>query len=305
LYWDDTLELLGNALTIVVSLVAVFYWVRLFKGISITGKSDRGWLWVFMAVLMTLLLNVSSMFLAIGSGGIFGVERLVILDSRTLGLFAIVTRAAMAILLAIGAHILHRGIDARTGKKYVFAPVEPKIEDLSAGKSRHELMPGESYLIGGRLSDGDGTNSHRHEDGIDVFADILKHGRMGFAATRRMPEKIRQEYGLLKTPMVWLTREHSIPDSIQPTELTDLSHIIKELIRKEAGIVVLLEGVEYLILYNTFNDVLKVIQGIDDVVSMNNATFIVTLDPSAITEQQYHLLSRELTVYNPKINGTS
>jgi hypothetical protein len=73
--------------------------------------------------------------------------------------------------------------------------------------------------------------------------------------------------------------------------------MIKDFIGKGGDTVILLEGVEYLILHNGFEDVLKVIQSLDDVVVQNKSRLIVPIDPSTITEQQFHLLSRELTEF--------
>ena len=41
-----TLKPVLNALTILISFVAVVYWVKLFRRIYISGRHDEGWLWI-------------------------------------------------------------------------------------------------------------------------------------------------------------------------------------------------------------------------------------------------------------------
>jgi archaellum biogenesis ATPase FlaH len=83
--------------------------------------------------------------------------------------------------------------------------------------------------------------------------------------------------------------------------MTELSHMVKHFITKGEDTAILVDGLEYLILHNSFEDVLRMIQGLDDVVVQNKARLIVSVDPSAINEQQFHLLKRELTEFGPNI----
>ncbi len=54
----------------------------------------------------------------------------------------------------------------------------------------------------------------------------------------------------------------------------------------------------YPIPHTTFNEVLKAIHGINDIVAINKANLILTVDPAALSEQQFHLLSREFIEFS-------
>jgi len=302
--WYGYLELPVNALTIVASIAAVIYWIKLFKKISISGRQDEGWLWVFASVLMVLMLNVSTLLLIVGSGRVpLGMDTVFTVDVKTLEFVSTFSRAVMAVLLTVGSYMLYQSIKDVGEVKFVFTPIKPAAEVLSMAEAKYDLEPGKSYLVReGTPNDLKGYYMHserRTITGIELFKDLVTHGKMGLCVTRKYPPKVREENMLMKTPMIWLTQDKGLPEGIHPSDLAELSHMMKDFIMKGGDTVVLLEGSEYLILHNSFPDILKTIQGLDDVVVQNRSRLIVTVDPSAITEQQYHLLSRELIEFNP------
>jgi hypothetical protein len=298
------IQFLLNGLTILISFVAVVYWVKLFRRIYISGRHDEGWLWIFASVLMVLLLNLSTLFLVLGSSRLpLGVGRVLAVDVGALSFVNTFSRIVMAVSLAIGAHMLYESMRARGDVKFVFTPVTPVAEEASESEPKYELEPGCSYIVeegppGGDVRGYYIKSDRRTVSAMDLFVDLVTHGVLGFVATRDYPPKLREQYGLPNTPMVWLTRERGYADSIYPADLIELSHVVKAFISRSEDTVVLLQGVEYLILHNSFDDVLKMIQGLDDVVVQHKARLIVPVDPSALTEQHYHLLSRELKDFN-------
>jgi hypothetical protein len=303
--WYETIELPLNVVTILISLAAVVYWVKLFNHIKISGRQDEGWLWIFASVLMVLLLNVSTLLLVLTNGMIpFGAEKVVTVDVHTLDFITTVSRAIMAISMTVGAYMLYESVKAGGDVKFVFSPVQPQAEATSDSAPKYDIMPGISYLVKEGAPSGSMRDYYIHSDrrtitGVELFKDLVTHGTLGFCATRRYPPKIREDFGLLKTPMVWLTQEKGFADAVHPGDLPELSHMIKDFISKGGDTVVLMEGIEYLVLHNSFEDVLRLIQGLDDVVVQHKSRLIVSLDPSAVTDQQYHLIARELTEFTP------
>ena len=302
--WYDTLELPLNALTIVASVIAVFYWVKLFRRMNLSGRQDTGWLWVFASVLMTLLLNVSALILLLGNGRVpYGIEKVMVVDIATMDFLTTISRALMAITLGVGAYMLFASVKTSGEFKFVYSPVKPQAETPSDSAPKYDLKPGVSYLV----KEGQPPSmreyymrADRHiVTGMELFSDLVTHGVLGFCATRRFPPKVRGETNLMKTPMVWLTQEKGFNEAVHPGDLTELSHIMKDFMQKGGDTVVLLEGLEYLILHNNFEEMLRFVQGLDDVVVQNRARLIVTIDPSALSEQEFHMLSRELTEFSP------
>jgi hypothetical protein len=303
--WYTYFEVPINALIIAISIAAVIYWVRVFRGITISGEGDKGWLWIFAAVLTTLLLNVATLFLTVSNGRVpIGLGQFIIVDVDTLSIVTTLSRGVMAALLTHGAYMLFGSMKGMEGRKFAFTSIEPKAETPSVSKPKYELLRGIGYIVKEGAPTGDVRGYYMRADrrtvtGIELFTDVVTHGRLGICVTRKFPGKVRQDYGLMMTPMVWLTQDKGASDSMPPSDLPWLSHMIKEFIAKSGDCIVLLDGIEYLAMHNSFADVIRVIEGLNDVVSQNKTTLIVTVDPSALTEQQFHLLSRELTEFLP------
>jgi hypothetical protein len=295
----DNLELPFNVLTMLISFIAVIYWIKLFRRIHVSGNRDNGWLWIFASVLMVLLFNVLTLMVLVGSGdtplGQFGFFEV---NVKMLDLMAGFSRIIMAILLTIGAFTLYAPIKA-SGDKFVFSPVKLEAEEVSHSDAKYDIMPGKSYLVREGRRAGETFIDRRTVTAMHIFADLVTHGKLGLCVTRKFPPLLREEYNIVRTPMIWLTQESGYPNSISPTDLVDLSHMIKDFIMKAGDTIVLFEGVEYLVLHNNFNNVLMLIQGLDDVVVQNKSRLIVAVDPTTLTEQQLHLLERELEEFIP------
>jgi len=280
-------EVQMNLATVLLSLVAVVYWVRLFRHIEIRRKQDVGWAWIFVAVLTVLLLNISGLMFVFSDETVaVGATRVLKFDLKTITLINTLSRTIIAVSTTIGAYLIYTSV----GKPGKFTlSIEPVSEAHVGGKSKYDLKPGTSYFI--ETGKGDGGVA------AELFTDLVKHGVQGLCITRTYPPKMRQQYGLQRTPIVWMTKERGYDESIEPDSLISFSHTVKEFIFKSQDCVVLIDGIEYLISQNNFDDVLKIIQSIDDVVMQKNARLVISADPSALDERQLHLLKRELNEY--------
>jgi hypothetical protein len=281
-----------TVLTILLSLIAVVYWVKLFRHFSLSREEDTGWIWIFASVLMVLLLNLSSLLMVFSNASVYlGTAKPFKVDMTTLGFFDTFSRTMIAISTTIGAYLLYTSIGSRGNVKFKFTAIEPVAEDHSKMKAKYELEGGCGYLI---------EETPEGVPAMELFSDSVKHGVQGLCITRTYPPKLRDRYGLKKTPIIWLTREGGYKDSINPGSLIELSHLVKDFIAKSSDSIVLLDGIEYLILQNKFEEVLRLIQSIDDVVMQYSSRLLVSLDSSSLEERQLHLLRRELNAYNPR-----
>ncbi len=286
----SNLEMQMNVFTILVSLIAVVYWVRLFNRVSFSKEEESGWVWIFASVLMVLLLNISSIILVYSNTTLtLGVANKFNLDVKTLGFVGTLSRTLIAISTTIGAYLIYASMGKNTNVKYKFILTEPFSKDKKEIEGKYSLESGSSYFVSEGSSD--------KKKALKLFVDHVKHGIPGLCITRIFPEKIREEYGLKKTTIIWLTREKKDDVRIDPTSLIQLSRTIKEYISETQESIILLDGIEYLVTQNSFKEVLRMIQSINDRVVQSKSMMIVTYDPEALEEQQLHLLSRELKQY--------
>lgn len=272
-------ELVINIIAIIVSLLAVICWIKLYRQVyKDNSRQATGWSWLFVSVLGILLFNIASIFL-------------IFVTSPLYEAMSIIGRTIVGVSMTVGAYLLYAPM--KKGFKYKFVPILPVTEDESEIKSilRHMLERGHSYIV----------NEEKPVKSNEIFLELITHGVQGLYITRRNPREIREKYGLKKTPILWLSSLKGQERNIDPTDILELSHAIKEFIKKTDDGVVILDGLEYLITQNGYKDVLQFIQSLNDSIAMSNSRLIVPLDPSTLDNQQLHLLKREMTVIRTDI----
>ncbi len=281
-----THEIALNILAIVVSLGAIVFWIRLYRKVYKENMQEvRGWSWLFASAIGILLLNISSVYLLFNISTVYlGVGgELAEVDFNTLELFGTLARTLIGISMMGGAYLLYSPM--KKGVKYKFVPLTPVTEDKSEESARYTLGKGHTYLV--------------HEEkpfrSTEIFLDLVTHGFQGLYLTRQNPEEIRQKYALKKTPIIWLTDAKDYEKRISPTHMMQLGYTVKEFTKKTEDGVILLDGLEYLIIHNDYNSVLKLVHLIQDFVSLSGSILLISVDPAALDDQQLHLLKREMT----------
>ncbi|WP_370571667.1 DUF835 domain-containing protein [Methanomethylovorans sp.] len=135
--------------------------------------------------------------------------------------------------------------------------------------------------------------SHDSADGYKLFANIVKRGTPGLCITRQNPEKIRDKYNLTKTPMIWLTKNRIHGQQvIDPSELFKIFPTVFDFISKAHDGVILLDGLEFLTLFNDVRSVVKLIEQTNDTIMASSSRMILQLDPEVLDKKEYHLLKR-------------
>ena len=164
--------------------------------------------------------------------------------------------------------------------------VEPVAEKTLTTKSKHWLEPSRGYLV----------IEKRPKKSLDIFRDLVTHGIPGFIVSREYPEKIKREYMLLRTPVLWLSR-YEIEKTLNPDDLPKLNYIINDFTGKCEESVVLLDGVEYLITQIGFESVIKYLQELKDIMVLNRSRLIIPLHKDAIAAHEFGILEKEFAIY--------
>jgi CBS domain-containing protein len=175
--------------------------------------------------------------------------------------------------------------DLANAMRFFILDVEPRMEaKLKSTPTKYSLSKGRSYLI----------EENDSQKSFEIFEDIVKHGSMGLCISRTNPKRIRGTYGLIETPIIWVTDINSEERCIHPNDLTGLSTMAAKFIRKAKDSIIFLEALTYLINYNDFNVVLRTVQHIRDTVSDSNSSFIISVDPSVLSQRELKLLVQEM-----------
>ncbi len=122
---------------------------------------------------------------------------------------------------------------------------------------------------------------------------FVSEGSQGLVISRRHPSRLRSESGLEDVRLVWLSHTPG-EDFHNPSALGSLNKLICRFIQDNERAAVLLDGLEYLTLYNDFVQTLLFVEHVNEFVMQNPGVVLIPLNPSALDSKQLALLERNL-----------
>ena len=168
-------------------------------------------------------------------------------------------------------------------KSFLQELIVPAAEDQATTKPRYDLDRAKTYAVLER----DGTQS------FEIFRDLVTHGAQGLCISRRSPKTIMQDFGLEKTPILWLSRVATENNSVRPSPPEKVALAIEHFIAVGSNAVVLLDGFEYLVAHNDFSSVLALLHYLNELVALHDAILLIPLYPSALQDREFALIRRE------------
>ena len=151
------------------------------------------------------------------------------------------------------------------------------------GRPKYKIEGGLTYLI----------KEEHPKLSYEVAADASRHGWRGLCITREFPEDVKKKFDLPNVAFFWLTMDETMDYAMPPTDLARIYTYAKQFLSDGDKGFVLLSGIEYLTSQNTFGNVLKFIQLMNDKVAVNHSALLVSLSPLAIEPRELKLLERE------------
>lgn len=126
-----------------------------------------------------------------------------------------------------------------------------------------------------------------------LFSDLIDYGYSGLCITRTFPGRVKSNYSFDDVSILWLSRARD-EDSIVPSNLGAVLRSVKDFMEESDSSVILLDGLEYLIVHNDFQRVLKLVHIINEMAAINNSVVIMPLNPITLDEGKVALLKRDL-----------
>jgi len=166
-------------------------------------------------------------------------------------------------------------------KVFVDITERKKVEERLRLKAlKYNIEKGSSYLI----------TEKALNKGLDVFLDLLNAGYKGLIISRTEPgEMVEKAEG--KADVIWLSKKIK-GENILPPLLSVLAKFVEDFVSSNR--VLLLDRLEYLIVQNGFNEVMKFLQELNEVVYVAKSILIVVVDPSTLSAQELGLLEKEM-----------
>ncbi|WP_167912799.1 DUF835 domain-containing protein [Thermococcus sp. 21S7] len=118
--------------------------------------------------------------------------------------------------------------------------------------------------------------------------EILKTTQLPVIALTRFPD-VYSSFGE-SSEVVWITQ---LPAGISPTSLHVIQGKVVEFLEERRGAVVVVDCVEYLLLYNDFKTVVKFLLALKDYIMASGNAFIVFVDDTVLSPQERSLLLKE------------
>lgn len=181
---------------------------------------------------------------------------------------------------------LNRSILKRDPAFEIFDAIGGLIQNF--GFSRYELVlsPGTTYVI----------EEDKPLRSLRIFGELIRSGMDGMCISRYNPEILHDKYDIPEKSVIWLTQrgEEGGYRSVDPTNFPRLSSIISEFLRNARYPLVLMEGLGYLITQSNYETVLRFIQSQRDDIALEEAVFLVHIDPLSLDTKELHRLESEM-----------
>jgi uncharacterized repeat protein (TIGR01451 family) len=126
-----------------------------------------------------------------------------------------------------------------------------------------------------------------------LFSELIDEGNSGLCITRTYPERVKSNYIFENVSILWLSRRGD-SDSILPTNLGAIVSNSKEFMSKNENSAILLDGLEYLIVHNDFEKVLKLVHALNELAALNKSILLLPLNFKTLEEGKIALLKRDL-----------
>ena len=128
-----------------------------------------------------------------------------------------------------------------------------------------------------------------------IFASELNAGRKGLIISRKHPDRIREEYGLRNTPMIWLAQRLK-KDAVSPANLPLLERTVSRFMSDGGNTVVLVEGLDKMIMETSSERTMRFLFNLEDEALVRGSRLILSFDPDGLSERDRALLMRDMVV---------
>lgn len=133
-----------------------------------------------------------------------------------------------------------------------------------------------------------------------LFEKALSLGLPGLCVTRQFPARLKEKFNLPNARLIWLSHTPG-KDSHNPTNIGTLATLISSFVEKYSKSVSLIDGLEYLVINNGFQQVLKFTELINEQVMQSESIVLVPISQNAFSDKEIALIERNVET----VEGTS
>jgi hypothetical protein len=165
--------------------------------------------------------------------------------------------------------------------------VEPSVKKYGLSPYEISLRPGTTYVL----------EEEKPIKSLEIFGELVHYGVDGLCISRYHPEKLQEQYHIPTERVIWLTQTTVVElkyRCVDPTNLPRLSSMISDFLHRSEDPLILLEGLGYLITQSNYESILRFIQSQRDEIALQDAIFLIHIDPLALDTKELHMLKSEM-----------
>ncbi len=128
-----------------------------------------------------------------------------------------------------------------------------------------------------------------------VVRELSEAGSSVLTVTRLHPDLVSESMPINVHDSIWLS-ERPGKRNVPPDQLNRLFQSISAFLSRQGDGTVVLEGVEYILMYNDMKRVLAMIERINDIVMASQAVLVMPVDPMSLDPRTLAYLRRSAEV---------
>ncbi len=134
---------------------------------------------------------------------------------------------------------------------------------------------------------------------LDLFYHEVDEGKPCLLVSHMFPKILvsaldeKTQQAMESVPSIWLSSQQG-ENSINPTDIGILVDRIVSFIEDNESSVVLLDGIEYLMVNNDFQNVIIAVSRINEAVMQHGSIMIIPIEPRAFESNELALLKRDM-----------
>ena len=159
--------------------------------------------------------------------------------------------------------------------KHKLFMVELKPEETKNNKKKYNLDRGFSYSI----------TEERLDKSYEIFTDQVMHGNFGLCLSKFPPKKVRDAYGLERTPIIWVAfRENE--NTVSPKDLDAMESIIFDFLSRATRPVILIDCFNEIRLTNGIDKTINWLQRIEATCKEKNCILLISVNPDIVDKKE-------------------
>jgi len=153
--------------------------------------------------------------------------------------------------------------------------IELNPEETKSNKQKYILDRGASYSI----------TEERLDKSYEIFMDQLLHGAFGLCLSKFPPNRVRDTFGLERTPIIWVAfREND--NTVSPKDLDAMESIIFDFLNRAEAPVILIDCFNEIRLANGIDRTINWLQRIAAACRENNCILLISVNPEIVYEKE-------------------